>query len=281
MRLFMIFMVCALSSGPAWAEPSDEAQYRAAIVKFEKGLFPSAAKILVPLSNKGYAPAQTRMGFMLQRGLGGYPASQTKALALYRAAAQGGDVEANYFLSIMAFHGQGGLVKSSTEALRLMKLAADAGLPQAKAGLAELRALVKKEGTEQARKTTQPQPDWLIGRWGQAEPDEAGGLRDHSGTFHRSCSDKGNRGFATIGYVGNSMMLDIIHLGTAGFMGGFSLNKPADYSIPDNAHANIYPLEWGGSWLEVEKREPGVLFVHQHMVKAGEEDEKYWLKICE
>jgi TPR repeat protein len=105
LRLFMFFLSMLLASGwmPESARADTLRQGRAA---YDRGYYPKAAAILVPLAEAGDPRAQSIVGFLYETGRG-LPQNLTVACYWYRRAAEQGDPTAQYLLGLQYDRGQG------------------------------------------------------------------------------------------------------------------------------------------------------------------------------
>ena len=95
------------------AQPSSTAngantttKLQAGLDAHQKGDYPLALKLLIPLANKGDATAQLRLGVMNEMGQG-VPQNHKKAVMRFRQAAEQGNAEAQYHLGKKYDLGQG------------------------------------------------------------------------------------------------------------------------------------------------------------------------------
>jgi len=123
-----------------------------------------------------------------------------------------------------------------------------------------------------------PKQDWLVGHWGEADEDGKGGYIDNTNMFGNGCSEHNGRGFATISYAGDQLVLDIIGSTPIAMMfSGFD-KSAANYTVPKANQAHIYPAKWDKDWLELELVEPGILSAVLHFDDGS--DEKFILHQC-
>ena len=97
----------------------------------QKGDYPLALKLLIPLANKGDATAQLRLGVMNEMGQG-VPQNHKKAVMRYRQAAEQGNAEAQYHLGKKYDLGQG-VPRNKKVAIAWYRKSADQGYAEAQA----------------------------------------------------------------------------------------------------------------------------------------------------
>ena len=123
--------VLALAGLPAsaWGQAAEEFARADKLVR--EGEVVRALPILRRLSDAGYAPAQARLGQLLDTA-----EENEAAAALYREAAEQGDADGAYGLGAMYASGDG-VTSDPAQALRWMRLAAEKGHVQAVSFLAQ------------------------------------------------------------------------------------------------------------------------------------------------
>ncbi|MCF6219827.1 MAG: hypothetical protein L3J65_01815 [Robiginitomaculum sp.] len=124
-----------------------------------------------------------------------------------------------------------------------------------------------------------PKQDWLVGHWGEAKEDGKGGYIDSTNMFGHGCAEHNGRGFATISYVGDELVLDIIGSTPASVMFDRFDKSTAEYTIPKANVAHIYPAKWGKDWLELELKKPGILSAVIHF--GDGKNDKFILRQCD
>jgi TPR repeat protein len=100
------------------------------------GDFETAMKVLRPLAEQGYAPAQHRVGVMYVFGQG-VQHDWTEAVRWFRASAEQGMGNSQFSMGLRYLEGQG-VDKDSQSAARWLQLAADQGINEAASVLATL-----------------------------------------------------------------------------------------------------------------------------------------------
>ncbi len=123
-----------------------------------------------------------------------------------------------------------------------------------------------------------PKQNWLVGHWGEADEDGKGGYVNNTNMFGHGCAEHNGRGFATISYVGNQLVLDVIGSTPAEVMFDAFDKSAAKYTIPKANLAHIYPAKWNKDWLELELVKPGILSAVLHF--NDRKDEKIILRQC-
>jgi hypothetical protein len=101
-RAFFAASILVLAVIPsAYADP-----LAAGGTAFKRGDFGTAARLLIPLAERGNARAQAMVGFMYATGQG-LPQAYDAATYWYRLSAEQGDTTAQYLLGLMYDKGQG------------------------------------------------------------------------------------------------------------------------------------------------------------------------------
>ena len=133
--------VAEIKAAESQAQPSPAANgantttgVQAGLDAYQKGDYPLALRVLIPLANKGDATAQLRLGMMNEIGQG-VPQNHKKSVMRYRQAAEQGNAEAQYHLGKKYDLGQG--------VPRNKKIAAEWYRKSAGQGYAEAQAKVK------------------------------------------------------------------------------------------------------------------------------------------
>jgi TPR repeat protein len=112
------------------AAHSAAGSFEDALAAYQRFDYSTAMRLWLSLADQGNADAQSRLGFMYQRGHG-VPRSEVAAANWYRKAADQGNASGQVNLGLLYEEGRGGLQKDDREATRLYKLAADQGDAQA------------------------------------------------------------------------------------------------------------------------------------------------------
>ena len=99
------------------------------IANYEKGIFPKAYKLLLPLAEKGFAKAQLLVGDCYANGQGVFMDTE-EAVKWYRSAADQDLPEAQHRMFVCCRDGIGG-ERNSANAAKWCRKAADAGLEEA------------------------------------------------------------------------------------------------------------------------------------------------------
>ncbi|KAG0324395.1 hypothetical protein BGZ99_001911 [Dissophora globulifera] len=92
--------------------------------------FTKSVKWLQMAADKGFAPAQTGLGYIYLRGGFGVPKNCGRAVDLFQAAANQGDINACTLLGTIYFSGDGA-AQNNEEAMRWLRVAAERGCAQA------------------------------------------------------------------------------------------------------------------------------------------------------
>jgi TPR repeat protein len=107
---------------------------------FARGDYVRAARVLMPLAERGNARAQSMLGFMYATGQG-VPQSYDAASYWYRLAAEQGDVTAQYLLGLAYDKGQG-VPLDEVAAYKWLNLAASRAPKRTRDDFARLRNAV-------------------------------------------------------------------------------------------------------------------------------------------
>jgi TPR repeat protein len=94
-----IALCMLLLTGVAQAAPLEDA-----LLQYDNGKYEEAAKVLVPLAERGDAVAQERLGIMYFYGRG-VPEDETRAMQWARRSADQGNIDAMYFVGTMYVFG--------------------------------------------------------------------------------------------------------------------------------------------------------------------------------
>ena len=294
-----------LASIPAYAGP-----YEDALVDFKAKNYSQAVSTLKPLASQGNANAQTMLGFMYHNGQG-VPQNYVEAARLYKQAALQGDLQAQTSLGYLYEQGIGvpqshkeaanwylkatqsgyadaayslanlyenglGVQKNNNNALMLYKNLVQSGHQPS---VAKLKALQNRMVTQTTNGKPPPKQDWLVGHWGEADADGQGGYIDNTNMFGNGCAEHDGRGFATISYSGDQLVLDIIGSSPNAMMFSSFDKSTANYTVPKANQAHIYPAKWDNDWLELAMVKPGILSAVIHY--DDRKDEEIILRQCD
>ena len=113
----------------AAATDQQERQYQEAIEADKNSRFEEAYRLLVPLAEGGYAPAQVNLGVMYVKGRG-VARDDTQAVAWFRKAAEQGDAAAQHNLGVMYEAGRG-VARDDAQAVAWYRKAAEQGVASA------------------------------------------------------------------------------------------------------------------------------------------------------
>jgi hypothetical protein len=123
-------MILAAAPMPAMADDSQDAQnYREAVQALKSNDYETAAKLLLPLAEKGHAYSQHLLGRMYLGG-SGVPKDDQKAAEWQRKAAEQGLRDAQFILGALYWEGRG-VPKDLTQSAIWMRQAAEQGHSQA------------------------------------------------------------------------------------------------------------------------------------------------------
>jgi TPR repeat protein len=75
---------------------------------YDEGRYGTALRLARPLASEGDARAQSLLGLLYYRGLGGVPQDDAEAMKWFRSAADRGDARAQYHLGLFYAHGMSG-----------------------------------------------------------------------------------------------------------------------------------------------------------------------------
>jgi TPR repeat protein len=132
MKTFLTWLLlCAAALSSANAAEFDDA-----LVAYQAGDYPRAARTLQVASDRGDARAQAALGLMFEQGKG-VVRDPARALALFRKAAAQGHRVAQYSLGVAYTHGQG-VAKDLAQARSWYERAAAQGLAGAQLNLGAL-----------------------------------------------------------------------------------------------------------------------------------------------
>ena len=120
MRACLIAAVAALALSVS-ASFVEAASLRQGVSAFTRENYPAAARIFIPLAERGDASAQSYLGFMFETGRG-VPQNYTEAAMWYRRAAEQGNGPAQYALGLLYDRGQG-VPRDIVEASKWLNLA--------------------------------------------------------------------------------------------------------------------------------------------------------------
>ena len=84
------------------ARETADAAYQA----YQEGRYPAALRLARPLADEGDARAQSVLGLLYYRGLGGVPENKAEAVTWFRHAADQGDAQAQYNLGLSYAKGE-------------------------------------------------------------------------------------------------------------------------------------------------------------------------------
>ena len=106
--------------GPSLAGPFEDA-----VKAYESGDYKTAYRLFKQLAEKGDAHAQSKLGFLYEKGQGA-PQDYAEAVKWYRTAAEKGNTLAQYNLGVLYEYGQG-LPQDNAEAAKWYRKAAEQG----------------------------------------------------------------------------------------------------------------------------------------------------------
>ena len=95
----LVVMSVLLTAAPAWASDLAERAYA-------RGDYVLSAELLLPEARRGYATAQSILGYQYQNGMG-VPKSEEEAARWFRRAAQQGEPNVQFFFGLLYDRGQG------------------------------------------------------------------------------------------------------------------------------------------------------------------------------
>jgi TPR repeat protein len=131
--LMIGMLTLAVSNGVAFAGPFEETQ-----AAYNRGDYATSLRLMKPLAAKGDAVAQTRIGWLHQKGLG-VPKNDKEAIKWYRLAAAQGNDSAQSNLGKMYQTGEG-VPLDYHEAIKWSRLAADQGNTRGETNLGTMYA---------------------------------------------------------------------------------------------------------------------------------------------
>lgn len=152
-------IVALALSTPAKADP-----LAAGGAAFRRGDFLAAARLLIPLAERGSARAQAMVGFMHATGQG-LPQSFPAAAHWYRLSAEQGDTTAQYLLGLMYDKGQG-VPQDEVAAYMWLNLAATAAPKRNRESFMRLRDAV---ATKMSRGQL-AEGQWRASQWAPQPP---------------------------------------------------------------------------------------------------------------
>lgn len=132
LRFAALGALLAAPAGPVAAQswsPTGTEGFRIALSEYNSGHFGMAERLWRSLAQRGDAPSEAALGFMLYKGIG-VAQSTPEAAYWFRRAADQGQVEAQFFLGNMYEVGDGVPV-SLVDAHMWCELALDGGLSEA------------------------------------------------------------------------------------------------------------------------------------------------------
>jgi TPR repeat protein len=103
MRLLLLLVALVMSGTAATAVAGP---FEDAMAAYDKGDYPTALRLLLPLAEQGDRTAQYNVGIMYDNGRG-TPRDSTVAVTWYRRAAEQGMADAQYNLGIAYGNGEG------------------------------------------------------------------------------------------------------------------------------------------------------------------------------
>jgi TPR repeat protein len=110
--------------------------YEAGSAAYDAGDYDKARHIWLPLAEKGDVRAQRGMGKLYEKGRG-VERDFAMAFKWYRPAAEKGDAESQYRLSVGYGYGLGGIKKDEAKAMEWLRKAAENGQKRAQRSLAK------------------------------------------------------------------------------------------------------------------------------------------------
>lgn len=140
-RLGVLVAVAVWSSGFAVQAQS----LRQGVSALNRQDYLAASRAIIPLAERGNAPAQTYLAYMFETGRG-VPQNYTEAAMWYRRAAEQGDSLAQYFLGLLYDRGQG-VPRDIVEASKWLNLSTAAASRQARDARARIRDAVTSKMT--------------------------------------------------------------------------------------------------------------------------------------
>ncbi len=126
--LLLLAVPVAPASAQSWSPTGDDG-FRIALSEYNSGHFGLAERLWRSLAEKGDAPSEAALGFMLYKGIG-VAQSTHEAAYWFSKAAQQGQVEAQFFLGNMYASGDG-VPRSNIAAHMWCELALDGGISEA------------------------------------------------------------------------------------------------------------------------------------------------------
>lgn len=116
---------------PTYAATDAERAYGDGIAALGEGNWQSGVALLRSSAAAGYAPAQTKLGYLYGEGRAGLPKDEAEAVRLYRLAAAQSNPYAMYNMAGMYMGGRGGLAKNEVEVVSWWQMAAKEGFAPA------------------------------------------------------------------------------------------------------------------------------------------------------
>jgi len=154
-RIMLTGLVLLLAAG----EPARPSPVSDGVTAFHRGDYPTAARKLIPLAERGNAEAQALLGFMYEYGRG-VPQNEVVAVQWYACAAEQGNPSAQYQLGLMYDKGHG-VPRSSVIAYKWLNLAAAHARPSEREYYLRVRdAVASKLNTAQIAEA-----QWLAYNW--------------------------------------------------------------------------------------------------------------------
>ena len=144
MRPYLIAAVAALTLSVS-ASFVAAATLRQGVSAFARENYPAAARIFIPLAERGDASAQFYLGFMFESGRG-VPQNYTEAAIWYRRAAEQGHGPAQYELGLLYDRGQG-VPRDIVEASKWLNLATAVAPHKSREALARVRDAITTKMT--------------------------------------------------------------------------------------------------------------------------------------
>jgi TPR repeat protein len=154
-RVMLAGLVLLLAAG----EPARPSSLSEGVLAFRRGDYPTAARRLLPLAERGSADAQALLGFMYEFGRG-VPQDAVVAVHWYLCAAEQGHATAQYQLGLMYDKGQG-VPRSPLIAYKWLNLAAAHAQPSEREYYLRIRdAVASKLNAAQIAEA-----QWLAYNW--------------------------------------------------------------------------------------------------------------------
>lgn len=157
-------LVLAIVLGMAPAHPARADTLGAGSAALSRSDYNRAARLLLPLAERGNARAQAIIGFMYATGQG-FPQAYDAAGYWYRMAAEQGDTTAQYLLGLAYDKGQG-VPQDDVAAYKWLNLAAANAPKRSRENFAKLRNAVASKMSRGQIAAGQ----WHALRWPEAPP---------------------------------------------------------------------------------------------------------------